>query len=145
MSKKTHDRSLENRQLQLTAPPIHFAQKTWRSAEFTSVSWTTLSVSATRDSRESTAVSTWVRCVFSSLTRLTRIQRGRFSARRELSIRFTVLVDVQFKISQKRFTSLIPKCSLGNAAVNRSLRSCVMLAFLISIQPGTSSTVSRCI
>ena len=49
------------------------------------------------------------------------------------------------KISQTRFTSVSPKCSLGNAAVNRCLHSCVMLAFLISIQPGTSSSVSRCI
>ena len=46
------------------------------------------------------------------------------------------------KISPKLFASLIPKCLSGNAAVNRSLHSCVKLAFLMSIQPGTSSTVS---
>ena len=46
-------------------------------------------------------------------------------------------------LSKTLFTSLILKCSSGRAAIRRSLRSCVKPAFLISIQPGTSSIVSK--
>ena len=38
---------------------------------------------------------------------------------------------------------MIPNCSFGDAAIQRSLRSCVKFAFLISIQLGTSSIVSK--
>ena len=46
-------------------------------------------------------------------------------------------------LTKTRFTSLILKCSSGRAAIRRSHRSCVKPAFLMSIQPGTSSVVSK--
>ena len=67
---------------------------------------------------------------------LTRVQRDRSSAVVSVPQTHGCVNDVQFRKES-------PKCSSGNAAIKRSLRSCVKLAFLISIQPGTSSIVSR--
>ena len=69
----------------------------------------------------------------------------RFLGRREnpSDSRYSLTCNSGKSLTKTRFTSLIPKCSFGNAAIKRPLRSCVKLAFLISIQPGTSSIVSR--
>ena len=58
---ETLDRSLENRQLQLTSPPVHFARNPGGYAEFTSSFFVNaFRVCPLMTSRESTAVSTRV-------------------------------------------------------------------------------------
>ena len=95
-------------------------------------------------SREGTAVTTWVRRLFSSLIRW-RGPVWSFLDRREYpsDSRCSLMCSSGNSLTKTRFTSLIAKCLSANAAIKRSRRSCVKLAFLISIQPGTSSIVTR--
>ena len=97
VSEKTLDRSLENRQLQLTAPPVHFAQNPGGPQNSHQLSSSTLSVSAhSWQSREHCGIDVGTMCLLVSDT-LDEDPARSFLSRRELSIRFTVLVDVHFR------------------------------------------------